>query len=73
MLLREITGEAMRKAAPEPAAWDTLRVMGRILIVEDERDLNDLIARQKTYLASARDRVTAEAAWEQARGTGVLP
>ena len=34
---------------------------------------NDLIARQKSYLASARDRVTAEAGWEQARGTGVLP
>lgn len=27
-------------------AWDMLQVMGRIVIVEDEADLNDLIARQ---------------------------
>jgi DNA-binding response OmpR family regulator len=27
-------------------AWDTFRVMGRILVVEDEIDLNDLVARQ---------------------------
>src|SRR5688500_16974145 len=27
-------------------AWDMLQVMGRILVVEDESDLNDLIARQ---------------------------
>jgi outer membrane protein TolC len=34
---------------------------------------NDLINRQKAALASRRDRVTAEAAWEQARGAGVIP
>ncbi len=34
---------------------------------------NDLIARQKTYLISKRDRVTAEAAWEQAQGKGAIP
>jgi outer membrane protein TolC len=34
---------------------------------------NDLIARQKSYLQSTRDRVTAEAAWEQSQGTGVIP
>lgn len=34
---------------------------------------NDLISRQKAALASSRDRVTAEAAWEQAQGKGVIP
>ncbi len=34
---------------------------------------NDLIQRQKTFLQSQRDRVVAEAAWEQAQGKGVIP
>jgi len=34
---------------------------------------NDLIQRQKTFLLSRRDRVAAEAAWEQAQGKGVFP
>ncbi len=34
---------------------------------------NDLISRQKAALASQRDRVTAEATWEQAQGKGVIP
>lgn len=34
---------------------------------------NDLILRNKNYLASRRDRVLAEAAWEQAQGKGVIP
>jgi outer membrane protein len=34
---------------------------------------NDLIAREKAYLQSSRERVTAEATWEQAQGTGVVP
>ncbi len=34
---------------------------------------NDLINRQKNALASSRDRITAEAAWEQAQGAGVIP
>lgn len=34
---------------------------------------NDLVARQKTVLASRRERINAEAAWEQAQGTGVIP
>jgi outer membrane protein len=33
---------------------------------------NDLITRQKTLLATQRDRTTAEAAWEQAQGKGSL-
>lgn len=41
-----IEGETGRHAASALPAWDTLRVMGRILVVEDETDLNDLIARQ---------------------------
>lgn len=34
---------------------------------------NDLISREKAYLATSRDRVVAEAAWEQAQGKGVIP
>ena len=33
----------------------------------------DLINRQKTYLQSLRDRVIAEAAWEQTEGRGAIP
>jgi len=38
-----------------------------------DRIENDLILRQKVYLQSQRERVLAEAAWEQAQGTGVIP
>jgi len=34
---------------------------------------NDLINRQKAVLQSRRDRVTAEAAWEQTLGNGAIP
>ncbi|MBI3778008.1 MAG: TolC family protein [Gammaproteobacteria bacterium] len=34
---------------------------------------NDLIQRQKSFLQSQRDRVVAEAAWDQAQGKGVIP
>lgn len=34
---------------------------------------NDLIIRQKSLLQTQRERVTAEAAWEQAQGRGVIP
>lgn len=34
---------------------------------------NDLMQRQKSFLQSQRDRVVAEAAWEQAQGKGVIP
>lgn len=33
---------------------------------------SDLIKRQKSYLQSERDRIAAEAAWEQTQGKGVL-
>ncbi|MFA4875204.1 MAG: TolC family protein [bacterium] len=34
---------------------------------------NDLITKQKTYLQSERNRITAEANWELAAGKGVIP
>lgn len=34
---------------------------------------NDLINRQTALVQSQRDRITAEAAWEQAQGKGVIP
>lgn len=34
---------------------------------------NDLIDRERNYLTSGRERVTSEAAWEQAQGRGVIP
>jgi outer membrane protein len=34
---------------------------------------NDLIGRQKNFLLSQKNRVVAEAAWEQAQGKGVIP
>jgi outer membrane protein len=34
---------------------------------------NDLITRQKDYTQKIRDRLIAEASWEQAQGTGVIP
>lgn len=34
---------------------------------------SDLIARQKTFLATRRDRAVAEALWEQVQGQGVTP
>jgi outer membrane protein len=46
---------------------------GLISFEEWDRIENDLIQRQKFYLASQRDRVNAEAAWEFAQGVGVIP
>ncbi len=44
-----------------------------LLIFEDWDAIeNDLIARQKSYLQSKRDRVISEAAWEQSQGKGVF-
>ncbi|HAZ13004.1 MAG: hypothetical protein A2X86_09450 [Bdellovibrionales bacterium GWA2_49_15] len=34
---------------------------------------NDLIVREKTVLQAQRDRTTAEAAWQQSQGKGVIP
>lgn len=38
-----------------------------------DRIESDLILRQKAWLASQRDRVIAEATWEQIQGKGVIP
>ncbi len=38
-----------------------------------DRIENDLIQRQKTILQGQRDRVAAEAVWEQAQGKGAIP
>jgi outer membrane protein TolC len=38
-----------------------------------DRIENELILRNKTFLFSQRERVLAEAAWEQAQGKGVIP
>ncbi|MGZ3769306.1 MAG: TolC family protein [Bdellovibrio sp.] len=45
------------------------------LLTFDEWDIieNDLINRTQIYLTSKRDRITAEASWEQAQGIGVIP
>jgi DNA-binding response OmpR family regulator len=46
MVAAEVGSSGERQGASALPAWDTLRIMGRILVVEDEADLNDLIARQ---------------------------
>lgn len=46
---------------------------GLISFDEWDRAESDLIQRQKALLASTRDRVNAEAAWELAQGKGVIP
>lgn len=46
---------------------------GLVSFDEWDRAESDLILRQKSYLASQRDRVNAEAAWELAQGKGVIP
>jgi outer membrane protein TolC len=75
--------EAVAKAQVDASFRDAALLRAEIartqynngLVTFNDWDLieNDLIARQKAYLQSTRDRVTAEAAWEQARGTGVIP
>ncbi len=44
------------------------------LLTFDDWDIieNDLINKTKSYLQSKRDRIVAEAAWEQAQGVGVI-
>jgi len=46
---------------------------GLISFIDWDTIENDLIFRQKTLLQSERERVIAEASWEQAQGTGVIP
>lgn len=50
------------------------RYQNGLINFEDwDRAENDLIQRQRALLASSRDRVNSEAAWEFARGQGVIP
>lgn len=46
---------------------------GLISFIDWDNIENDLILRQKTLLQTEKDRVIAEATWEQAQGTGVIP
>ncbi|MDO9182712.1 MAG: TolC family protein [Bacteriovorax sp.] len=46
---------------------------GLITFIDWDTIENDLIIRQKTLLQSYKDRVIAEASWEQAEGKGVIP
>ncbi len=65
---------AFLEAAITRAEIARSRYNNGLMSFEDwDRIENDLIQRQKTFLQSQRDRVTAEAAWEQAQGLGVIP
>lgn len=66
--------QAFLEAALTRAEIARSRYNNGLMSFEDwDRIENDLIQRQKTFLQSQRDRVTAEAVWEQAQGKGVIP
>ena len=66
--------QAFLEAAFTRAEIARSRYNNGLMSFEDwDRIENDLIQRQKTFLQSQRDRVTAEAAWEQVQGKGVIP
>lgn len=66
--------QAFLEAAVTRAEIARSRYNNGLMSFEDwDRIENDLIQRQKTFLQSQRDRVTAEAAWEQTQGKGVIP
>lgn len=75
--------EAIQSVQVSTAFLEALRVRSDIsrskynngLTTFDDWDIieNDLITRQKDYTTKIRDRLIAEAAWEQAQGTGVIP
>lgn len=66
--------ESFKKAAQARAKIARSKYNNGLMTFE-EWDLveNDLITRERTYLSSQRQRVTAEAKWEQAQGIGVIP
>jgi outer membrane protein TolC len=65
--------EAFLEAAVTRADIARSKYAQGLMSFEDwDRIENDLIVRQKAVLFSRRDRVTAEAAWEQAQGIGVI-
>jgi len=66
--------EAFLEAAVTRADIARSKYDNGLMSFEDwDRIENDLIQRQKNLLASRRDRVTAEANWEQTQGVGVIP
>jgi len=66
--------EEFRKAAQVRAEIARNKYSNGLMSFEDWDIIeNDLISRERTLLLSQRDRITAEAAWEQALGTGVIP
>lgn len=66
--------ESFKNAAQTRAEIARKRYNNGLMTFEDWDVIeNDLITRQKTYLQSRRDRILAEASWEQALGKGVLP
>jgi outer membrane protein TolC len=63
-----------REAAETRARIGRARYANGLMSFEDwDRIESDLIQREKNFLQSQRDRVTAEAAWEQVRGAGSIP
>lgn len=74
--------QAVQKLKVDEAYVDAAEVREKIsrqkynngLSTFDDWDVieSDLIKRQKSFLQSERDRIVAEAAWEQAQGKGVL-
>lgn len=66
--------EAFLEAATTRATIARSRYNIGVMSFEDwDRIENDLILRQKVALLSQRERVAAEAAWEQVQGKGVIP
>lgn len=69
----KVDGEFMN-AAETRAQIARAQYQNGLLSFQDwDRVEQDLIQRQKAFLASKRDRVTAEAAWELVQGKGVIP
>lgn len=66
--------EAFVEAAETRARIARSKYNNGLMSFEDwDRIESDLILRNKSRLASQRDRVLAEAAWEQVQGKGVIP
>jgi outer membrane protein TolC len=66
--------ESFRQAATMRAEIARKKYNNGLLSFDDWDVIeNDLITREKAYLQSKKDRVIAEAAWEQAQGKGVIP
>ncbi len=75
--------EAVQRLKTDQAFYEAATVRAQIarekynngLLTFDEWDIieNDLVNREKNRLQSQRERVIAEAAWDQALGRGVIP